>query len=298
MKILYLDCFSGISGDMSVAALVDAGADRAYIADELRKLKLEPFTPEWKTVTKRGITGLKFDIVTDPAHAPVHHRHYAEITDAIRNAGFSERVTARSLAIFERIGQAEAKIHNVPLQKVHFHEVGAIDSIVDIVGVALALESLGVQRIVSSPLPLGSGTVRCDHGLYPVPAPATLEMMKGLPVAPTQIRAELTTPTGAAIVAALADGFSPSLPPMIVESIGYGAGSRDLPEQPNMLRAVIGTAEEQGQQWTPPQAGEPPSPKGKPERDHHHHHHHHHDHNHHHHDHDDHGSGGKKEHRH
>ncbi|CAG7640845.1 Pyridinium-3,5-bisthiocarboxylic acid mononucleotide nickel insertion protein [Paenibacillus solanacearum] len=240
MKICYLDCFSGISGDMTLAALVDAGADRDYIDEELRKIHIEPFALEWKRVNKRGISSMKVDVLLDPNRPPEHHRHYSEIVEIINRSGFNERVVKLSLAIFEKIAIAEAKIHNVPIESVHFHEVGAIDSIVDVIGVALAIDSLQIEKIICSPVPLGSGTVRCDHGIYPVPAPATLEMMKGLPIAPTPYAMEMTTPTGAGIVSGLADEFGKGLPPMIVESIGYGAGTRDLPNQPNVLRVVIG----------------------------------------------------------
>ena len=243
MRILYLDCFSGISGDMTLAALADAGADREYIESELQKIGIEPFSLQWRTVMKNGISALKVDVLIPEGHEPSRHRHFSEIAEWIRRAGFNEKVQAWSLAIFTKIGEAEAKIHNIPLDRVHFHEVGAIDSIADIVGVALALDSLKIDRIVSAPVPLGYGTVRCDHGLYPVPAPATLEMMRGLPVAPTEIRAELTTPTGAGIIASLASEFSSVIPPMVVQQIGYGAGNRDFPDRPNVLRAVIGEAE-------------------------------------------------------
>jgi uncharacterized protein (TIGR00299 family) protein len=240
MRILYLDCFSGISGDMTVAALVDAGADKSYIEEELSRIKLEPYSLEWKRVVKRGISSQKFDVVLDPDHPPKHHRHYSEIVRIIQAAGFNERVTSLSLAIFEKIGFAEAKIHDIPVEKVHFHEVGAIDSIVDIVGVALAIDSLQIEKIVASPVPLGSGTIHIDHGIYPVPAPATLEMMRGLPIASTHYSLEMTTPTGAGIISGIVDEFSKSFPPMIVQAIGYGAGTRDLPNQPNVLRVVIG----------------------------------------------------------
>lgn len=240
MRILYLDCFSGISGDMTLGALVDAGADRAYIEEELTKIKLEPYILEWKRVIKRGISALKLDVILDPLHPPKHHRHYSEIVQVIQTAGFNERVTALSLAIFEKIGIAEAKIHGIPVEKVHFHEVGAIDSIVDIVGVALAIDSLQIERIFASPVPLGSGTIHIDHGTYPVPAPATLEMMRGLPIASTNYSLEMTTPTGAGIISGIVDEFSKSFPPMIVDTIGYGAGTRDLPNQPNVLRVVVG----------------------------------------------------------
>jgi pyridinium-3,5-bisthiocarboxylic acid mononucleotide nickel chelatase len=240
MRILYLDCFSGISGDMTVAALVDAGADKLYIEEELGRIKLDPYSLEWKRVMKRGISSQKFDVLLDPNHPPKHHRHYSDIVKIIRGAGFNDRVTALSLAIFEKIGMAEAKIHGITMEKVHFHEVGAIDSIVDIVGAALAIDSLQVEKIYSSPVPLGSGTIHIDHGIYPVPAPATLEMMRGVPIASTNYALEMTTPTGAGIISGIVDEFSKSFPPMIVDAIGYGAGTRDLPNQPNVLRVVIG----------------------------------------------------------
>lgn len=240
MRILYLDCFSGISGDMTVAALVDAGADRSYIEEELARIKLEPYTIEWKRIVKRGVSSLKFDVLTDPDHPPAHHRHYSEIVRIIQGAGFNEHVTKLGLTIFEKIAIAEAKIHDIPVEHIHFHEVGAIDSIVDIVAVALAIDSLQIDKIYASPVPLGSGTIHIDHGVYPIPAPATLEMMRGVPIASTNYRLELTTPTGAGIISGIVDEFSKSIPSMIVEFIGYGAGTRELPSQPNVLRAVIG----------------------------------------------------------
>ncbi len=289
MRILYLHCFSGISGDMTLAALADAGADRDAIESELHKIKLEPYRMEWKKVTKCGIAALKLDVVPEtPAAA---HRHYSDIVGLIRAAGLSERATDWSLKIFEKIGKAEAKIHNTPLEKVHFHEVGAVDSIVDIVGTAIALDLLEIEQIHVSPVPLGSGSIRCDHGLYPVPAPATLEMMKGLPIAHTTLPFELTTPTGAAIVSATADAFADGLPPMTVEAIGYGAGTRDLPEQPNVLRAVIGVMASDeislGHMHFHPHDHHDHHNHHE-HHDHEHHNHGHHDHDHHNHDHHDH----------
>jgi uncharacterized protein (TIGR00299 family) protein len=234
---------------MSLAALVDAGADVEYIEHELTKINIEPFSLAWKRVIKRGISALKIDVVLDPNGLPQHHRLYSDIVDMIVHAGFNERVTALSLAIFEKIGAAESKIHQIPLDKVHFHEVGAIDSIIDVIGVALALDSLAVDQVYASPVPLGSGTIRCDHGVYPVPAPATLEMMRGLPIAPSLYMKEMTTPTGAGIIASVVNTFSASLPPMVVESIGYGAGTRDLPNHPNVLRVIVGRADEQATDW-------------------------------------------------
>jgi uncharacterized protein (TIGR00299 family) protein len=257
---------------MSLAAFVDAGADVTYIETELAKIKVEPFSLSWKKVNKRGISALKMDVILDPNVMPQHHRHYSEIVEAIVSAGFSARATALSLAIFEKIAIAEAKIHDIPLEKVHFHEVGAFDSIVDVIGVALAIDSLAVDRVLSSPVPLGSGTVHCDHGIYPVPAPATLEMMRGLPIAQTAYKLEMTTPTGAGIISGTVDHFSASLTPMIIESIGYGAGTRDLPNQPNVLRVVVGTTEVQAVDWQV-------QSEQLVVQDHQHHEHHHHPHN-------------------
>jgi len=301
MRILYFDCFSGLSGDMTLASLVDLGADRAYIERELAKLNVGGYTLSWHRVVKKGISALKADVMLADESPPVrrafkvlnhthehdhhhdhghdhnhdhshshshdhhhshdhdhhhhdhdhghHHRGYADIVKLIEDAGLSERAAQLSLAIFAKIGAAEAKIHGIPIETVHFHEVGAVDSIVDIVGVALAIDSLNPDRVISAPVPLGAGTIKIDHGVYPVPAPATLEMMRGLPIAPSTHRLELTTPTGAAIVAALVDEFSQSLPPMIVEAVGYGAGTRELPNQPNVLRTVLGFAEKRLHVW-------------------------------------------------
>jgi uncharacterized protein (DUF111 family) len=279
---------------MTLAALVDAGADRDYIEQELSKIQIEPFHLEWKKVNKKGISSLKMDVVLDPHKQPNHHRHYSEIVRMIETVGFNDYVKAISLAIFEKIGIAEAKIHDIPLEHVHFHEVGAIDSIVDVIGIALALDSLHIERIICSPVPLGSGTVRCDHGIYPVPAPATLEMMRGLPIAPTPYSMEMTTPTGAGVVSGIVHEFSKGLPPMVVESIGYGAGTRDLPNQPNVLRAIIGSADPYLPQWQIQHGITQLAQQEHAHTEHHHHHHHGHDHQHghehgHSHGHDDHG---------
>jgi len=240
MKIVFLDCFSGISGDMTLAALYDAGADMNYIESELAKIQIEPFSIAKRRVIKCGISAQKIDVAVETNFSPHHHRHYAAIKKIITEACFNEHVTTLSLAIFDKIAVAEAKIHETTPDKVHFHEVGAIDSIVDIVGVALAIDSLKIERILATPVPLGSGIVHCAHGNYPVPAPATLEMMRGLPVAPSVHPVEMTTPTGAAIISGLVDEFCTSLPSMTIQSIGYGAGTRDLPNQPNVLRVIVG----------------------------------------------------------
>jgi uncharacterized protein (DUF111 family) len=194
-------------------------------------------------VQKNGISALKLDVLPDPEQPPKQHRHYSDIAQHIAESGISAKAQQLAQAIFQKIAAAEAKIHGIPVEDVHFHEVGAIDSIVDVVGIALAIDSLEIERIISAPVPLGSGTVRCDHGIYPVPAPATLEMMRGLPVAPSSHRVELTTPTGAGVVAAIVNDFSDGMPSMVVDTIGYGAGTRDLPNQPNVLRVVVGSIE-------------------------------------------------------
>lgn len=244
MNIIYLDCFSGISGDMLLGALLDAGADAQYIQTELRKLPVDEYVLERKRVVKCGVSAEKINVNVSESSTPVHHRHYVDIVKMIQEADLDPIATDYALKIFNKIAIAEGKIHEIPIEKVHFHEVGAVDSIVDSVGVALALTTLKIDRIVSSPIPLGYGFVQCDHGMYPVPAPATLEMMKGVPVAHSLHRAELTTPTGASIVSALADGFLSSIPSMNIRAIGYGAGTRDLPNQPNVLRVLLGTISE------------------------------------------------------
>ncbi|KAB7709183.1 nickel pincer cofactor biosynthesis protein LarC [Bacillus aerolatus] len=251
MKTLYFDCFSGISGDMVIGALIDAGADPSFMEEELKKLIIEEeYKLQWKKVIKNGITGTKFDVILteqnshhhDHSHSHDHHhshRSYKEIAGMIEAAGFNEPVTAMSLAIFKKIGEAEGRIHSIPLEDVHFHEVGAVDSIIDIIGAAILIDQLSVQSIQSSAITAGTGRIRIAHGIYPVPAPATLEILKGVPIAGTDIRAELATPTGAAIAAVLADTFGP-LPSMTVEAIGYGAGTKTFKEHPNVLRVMIG----------------------------------------------------------
>ncbi|TCS83097.1 LarC family nickel insertion protein [Tepidibacillus fermentans] len=243
MRVVYFDCFSGISGDMALAALIDAGANRQYIEDELKKLPIEPFTLHYNKVVKKGVTGLKLDVLLDPATEIVHHRHFVDIVQMIDQSQLPQKVKARAKKIFEKIGKAEAKVHNISLDHVHFHEVGAVDSIVDIIGVSLALEDLRIEQIYTSPIPLGSGQIKIEHGIYPIPTPATLEILKGIPIRSSQVPYEMTTPTGAGIVAALGTDFH-GYPSMTVQAIGYGAGAKDFDDRPNVLRAVIGTTNE------------------------------------------------------
>ncbi|MGE8018726.1 LarC family nickel insertion protein [Peribacillus frigoritolerans] len=321
MRTLYFDCFSGISGDMVIGALIDAGADPVQMEEELKKLNMdEEYNLSWGKVVKNGITSTKFDVIltskSDQTHEHSHshehehshghshshehehshghshshehehshghshshelehshghshsheheqrhghehslgheHNHshvphshpgsrtYKQIVEAINEANFIESVANMSLAIFKKIGEAEGHIHGLPLEKVHFHEVGAVDSIIDIIGAAILIDQLGIESVQSSAIPTGSGHIHIDHGIYPVPAPATLEILKGVPIASNDIRSELATPTGAAIAAVLAGNFG-SLPSMTVESIGYGAGTKTFENHPNVLRVIIG----------------------------------------------------------
>ncbi|WP_152655468.1 LarC family nickel insertion protein [Oceanobacillus sp. CFH 90083] len=279
MKILYLDCFSGISGDMMIGALLDAGGDFSHLQKELQKLPLQDeYELEVYKVVKNGITSTKFDVVLkneehmhshhdqsghkhhhehshdhdhahhhghshdDEHHHHVHshhHRSYRDIIKMIQEADLSEAVKNMALDLFKKIGEAEGHIHGVPLEDVHFHEVGAVDSIIDIVGTAILIEELDVDEIRSAPVPTGSGKIHIDHGIYPVPAPATLEILRGVPIAKSELKAELTTPTGAAFAAVLAKAFC-DIPSMKVTNVGYGAGTKTFPNHPNVLRVILG----------------------------------------------------------
>jgi uncharacterized protein (TIGR00299 family) protein len=231
---------SGISGDMMLGALVDAGIDLTAIQTGIDSLGLAGCRLEAKEVKKKGFRATKVDVLHDPEHA---HRHLHHITDMIDASTLADRQKDLARRIFTRLGEAEAKVHGTTIRKVHFHEVGAADSIADIVGSAIGLDLLDADRLVCSPVPTGQGFVRIAHGRVSVPAPATAELLRGIPIAPSSVQAELTTPTGAAIVATVADDFG-AVPAMRIETIGYGAGSRDLDEQANLARLMIGTAED------------------------------------------------------
>jgi uncharacterized protein (TIGR00299 family) protein len=235
MKICYLDAFSGLSGDMTVGALIDAGADSIALFDALGALGAGAQFSVEKT-KRRGIAASKFHVTGGDGKT---HRHLSHIVKMIDAAPLPVRAAARAKQVFERLGAAEAKVHGVPVEKVHFHEVGAVDSICDIVGAAVALELLGVDALYCSPVNVGSGAVNTEHGVMPVPAPATAELLIGRPVYARGPAAELTTPTGAAIAATLATAFGP-MPPMAILGTGYGAGDKDFPEHANVLRAIIG----------------------------------------------------------
>ena len=248
MTVLYFDCFSGASGDMLLGALIDAGVPLAEIRRALGSLAVDPDAVWTEPVVRTGIRATKFCVRGEPGahtHAGDHradhepHRTLAEIAALIDGSALSATGKARAKALFNRLGEVEAAIHGVPLDQVHLHEVGALDSIIDIVGAVHALEYLGADRVVASPLNVGSGSVRAAHGVYPVPAPATLQLLAGAPVYAGPQKAEMVTPTGALLVAGYAAAFGP-LPRMTVRGVGYGAGSRDFPDAPNVLRVVIG----------------------------------------------------------
>ncbi|HEY8459831.1 MAG TPA: nickel pincer cofactor biosynthesis protein LarC [Blastocatellia bacterium] len=251
-RTLYLDCFAGASGDMLVGAMLDCGLDFESLRSELSKLGVEGYELSLNRVNRSGISAAKFDVhLTGGRHSHghrhdhehSHHRSLSEIKRIISSSNLGEQVKGRAQTIFHRIGEAESKIHDIPIESVHFHEVGAIDSIVDIVGACVAFDAMKIDRIISSPLHVGSGTFQCAHGTYPVPGPATAELLKGVPIYSKDIEGELVTPTGAAIISTLAESYGP-MPAMRMEKIGYGAGTRDYPKFPNALRAVIGELEE------------------------------------------------------
>jgi hypothetical protein len=235
MKICYLDAFSGISGDMTVGALIDAGADSNQLVQALDKLGTGAKFEVEKT-KRRGIAASKFRVLGGDSKG---HRHLKQILEMIARSGISERAKQNASAVFQRLGEAEAKVHDIPLEKVHFHEVGAVDSICDIVGACVGLDLLGIGAVYSSAVNVGSGTVKTEHGVLPVPAPATSELLAGKPIYARGPSLELTTPTGAAIAATLAEGFGPP-PPMCLIASGYGAGDYDFPEHANVLRVLIG----------------------------------------------------------
>ncbi len=235
MKICYFDAFSGISGDMSVGALCDAGAPWEAVDSALRSLNLGASYRLEKT-KRKGIAASKFWVDSGEQKA---HRHLPGIEKIIQAGSFSTGAKENAIAVFRKLGEAEAKMHNVPLDKVHFHEVGATDSISDIAGTCVALDSLSVERVYASKVNVGSGSVNTEHGVLPVPAPATTELLRGKPIYASGPEAELTTPTGAALLAALAESFGP-MPPTRIDSQGFGAGDKDFPMQANVLRVVIG----------------------------------------------------------
>ena len=237
MKIAYFDCFSGISGDMILGALADLGNDFSFIKKELKKLDLKGYSLSHKKVKRGVIETTRVDVkVTEKSSSK---RNLKSIISIIKNSGLAEKIKNDSIKIFRRLAEAEATVHGTTIYKVHFHEVGAIDSIVDIVGSVIGIHHLNISKIVSSSINVGSGFVKCDHGTLPVPAPAVVEMLRGVPCFSSGIRQELTTPTGAAVIVTLANEFG-SLPELKTDRVGYGAGGKNLKEMPNALRIILG----------------------------------------------------------
>ncbi len=235
MRTLHFDCFSGISGDMTVAALVDAGADRAAVLAAIASLNL-PVTVEFRTEKRNGIAGTYFSVVAEKENK---HRHLHHIEKILAAGQLTDAQRDLALRIFRRLAEAEAKVHGTTIEKVHFHEVGAADSIVDIVATAVAFDSLMVEHVTARSVPPGRGSVQCDHGLMPIPAPATAELLVGVPLAASRVEAELTTPTGAAILTTLVNTWTDD-PTMTIDKIGVGAGTKDFPGHPNVLRVFLG----------------------------------------------------------
>ena len=244
MAMVYFDCFSGAGGDMIVAALIDAGVDADALRRGLASLGVGGYSLSIEKVNKQGFAATRFHVELDKRKQP--HRHLGDITTILDAAPLSDAVREKSGQVFQRLATAEAAVHGTTIDEVHFHEVGAVDAIVDVVGAMLALELLGIDEVCCSPIPVGSGTIECDHGTLPVPAPATVELLKGVPIAASEEVGELTTPTAAAVLTTLAGGFGP-LPEMTLRSGGYGAGSREGRTCPNLLRVLIGDAADRGE---------------------------------------------------
>jgi len=239
MNTLFYECFSGISGDMNLGAMIDLGVDKDYLIGELRKLNLPGWEMRVEKDQRHGITGTKVTVVLTEEEKK--HRHLADIEKIINDSSLEAAVKKVALEIFRKVAEAEAKVHDIPIEKVHFHEVGAIDSIIDIAGAAICYVSLGIKDIIVSPVELGSGFVRCAHGLLPVPTPATAEILRGIPVHKGRVDFEATTPTGAAIVSTLGSRFE-NQADMKIHRTGYGIGQRNNPELPNLLRVYLGEA--------------------------------------------------------
>jgi len=238
MKLAYFDCFSGISGDMTLGALVDAGCSLELLRSGLQGLQIPGWTISSEKVWKNGMAATFVHVATEDQ---TKHRSLSAILEIFEKSQLSESVGKNAAAIFRKLGEAEASVHDVALEKIHFHEVGAVDAIVDIVGACIAFDALGIEKFACSPLNVGGGTAKMSHGVLPVPAPATAKLLQGKPTYSNGVQRELVTPTGAAIVSTLCDTFGPQ-PQMTVSAIGYGAGSMELEGQPNVVRIMIGEA--------------------------------------------------------
>ncbi len=237
MTIAYLDCFSGISGDMFIGALLDAGLPFDELKKTIDSLPFEGYSIRHEKVMKNGLSATGFFVHFHEHHHT--HRNLKDIKEIINKGQLKDKVRERAIRIFQSIAEVEGSIHNHPPEEVHFHEVGAVDSIIDIVGAAFGMDYLGIRSVSASPVPLGSGFIKSGHGMIPVPAPATISLLKGIPVYDSGLKTELVTPTGAALLREFVGSFE-GMPPMVVERVGYGAGTRDLTDRPNMLRIIIG----------------------------------------------------------
>jgi len=239
MRTLYFDCFAGASGDMILGALVGAGASEKALIEQLSLLNVEGFQLEFQTVDRSGLSASFARVETRHEHK---HRNLSDIKKIIFDSDLGSSVKERAFEIFSKLADAEAHVHNEPVDHVHFHEVGALDAIVDVVGAAICFELLQIERFISSPLHVGSGMVEMAHGKFPVPPPAVAELLKGVPFYSGDIKGELLTPTGAAIITSVCEQYGP-IPQMVVEQTGYGAGSREYKDFPNVLRVLVGETE-------------------------------------------------------
>jgi len=241
MKIAYLDCFSGISGDMFLGALLDLGLPRKLLMQQLQHLSLGSYKIKITSQQRMQIAGCRVEVsLPKKKH---QHRTFTEIKQIIKKSQLNQKVKELSIKVFQKLASAESKIHQENISKIHFHEVGATDSIIDIVGTAIGIDYLKPDKVYASPVPLGSGFTNCQHGIIPLPAPATIELLRGVPVFGTSIKTELVTPTGAALLTSLTNHYGP-MPPMKITMIGYGVGSTNLKDRPNMLRLIIGEGAE------------------------------------------------------
>ena len=242
MKTLYFDCFAGASGDMILGALVGAGVDPRALVDQLKLLKVGGWEIDFERVDRSGISATYAKVKTAHEHA---HRHLSDILKIIDESGLNQKVKDRAALIFSKLAEAEAQVHNLPVAQIHFHEVGALDAILDVCGAAIGFDLLGIEEFISSPLRVGFGMTDMAHGRFPIPPPAVAELLKGKPIYAGEIEGEFVTPTGAAIISTVCDRFE-SLPAMQISATGYGAGTRDPKGFPNALRVLIGESERTG----------------------------------------------------
>ncbi len=244
MRVLYYECFSGISGDMNLAAMLDLGVPADYLIDNLKKLNINKWNIKITSDSRNGIYGTKVEVIHSEDH---HHRNYTNIKDIIENSTLSQEVKKTAISIFYKLANVEAIVHNTTIENIHFHEVGAVDAIIDIVGAAICYHYLKIDQVISTPLELGSGTVKCAHGIIPIPAPATMKILENIPVKSGTVNFEATTPTGAAIISTLSDKFTSQFS-FTAEKTAYGIGHKKS-EHPNLLRVSIGETEETQSTW-------------------------------------------------